>query len=96
MENNLVYHSSKKQGIKTLKPNKSTHGEEWVYATSTLEMSAVFLSGRGGDLTCQVGRENSSGKVYICERFQNAFDYRYKNRFVIVVCIEHIRSFVNI
>ena len=75
--NGYVYHSSKKQGLKVLKPNVSTHGENWVYATASLEMSAVFLSGRGGDLTCQVGRDDTTGKVFICERFKDAFEYRY-------------------
>ena len=77
--NNFVYHSSKNQGLKVLKPNISTHGKNWVYAATSLEMSAVFLSGRGGDLTCQVGRNSTTGKVFICERFKDAFEYRYND-----------------
>ena len=75
----FVYHSSIEQDLKVIKPNKSTHGENWIYATKTIEMSAVFLSGKGGDLTCQVGRDSTTGKVFICERFKDAFDYRYNN-----------------
>lgn len=75
----FVYHSSKEQDLKVIKPNKSTHGENWIYATTSIEMSAVFLSGKGGDLTCQVGRDSTTGKVFICERFQDSFDYRYNN-----------------
>ena len=78
-ENCLVYHSTIKEGLKVLSPNKSTHGNNWLYATTSLEMSAVFLSGRGGDLTCQVGRDPLTKKVYICERFKNSFEYRYDN-----------------
>lgn len=78
-KNKYVFHSSTKQNLKVLKPNKSTHDKDWIYATTTIEMSAVFLSGKGGDLTCQVGRDQKTGKVFICERFKDAFDYRYNN-----------------
>jgi len=73
----FVYHSSIIENLKTLIPNISTHNENWIYATTTIEMSAVFLSGKGGDLTCQVGRDHLTKKVFICERFKNAFNYRY-------------------
>lgn len=72
-----VYHGSSKRGLKVLKPSVSTHGESWVYATKDLVMSAVFLGREGGDLTCQVGR-NEDGTVYVTERFEGAFDMRYK------------------
>lgn len=75
----FVYHSSIKQNLKKLSPNISTHNENWIYATTSIEMSAVFLSGKGGDLTCQVGREILTNKVFICERFKDSFDYRYDN-----------------
>ena len=78
-DNNQVYHSSIIQGLKVLRPNTSTHGENWIYATTTIEMSAAFLSGKGGDLSCQVGRDISTGKIFICERFKDSFDYRYNN-----------------
>ncbi|MCL0099232.1 hypothetical protein M1O16_05320, partial [Dehalococcoidia bacterium] len=40
-------------------------------------MAALFLSGKGGDLTCAVGRDGDI--PYVCERFVGAFDYRYAN-----------------
>ncbi len=78
-EFDYVYHSSSRQNLKAIKPDKSTHDEKWIYATTSIEMSAVFLSGKGGDLTCQVGRDKVTGKVFICERFKNSFDFRYNN-----------------
>lgn len=72
-----VYHASSIKGLTLIKPSISTHGERWVYATKDIVMAALFLSNKGGDLTCAVGRED--GVPYICERFHGAFDYRYAN-----------------
>jgi len=72
-----VYHALETQGLTLIKPSFSTHGERWVYATKDIVMAALFLSGKGGDLTCAVGREGDI--PYVCERFVGAFDYRYAN-----------------
>lgn len=66
------------QGLKEIHPQQSTHQQDWVYATKDLAMSAVFLSGKGGDFTCSVGRDSQSNKVYICERYAGAFEFRYQ------------------
>jgi hypothetical protein len=76
----VVYHSSPTQGLNVITPNKSTHGQDWVYATKSIEMTAVFLSRYGGDFTCTPGWDNKQNKAYICERYQGAFDERYKNK----------------
>ena len=78
-ETRIVFNSSHIENFRAIIPNVSTHNENWVYATTTIEMSAVFLSGKGGDLTCQVGRDPLTNKVFICERFKNSFEYRYNN-----------------
>ena len=70
-----VYHASEGQGLTVIRPAVSTHGKEWVYAAKDLVMAALFLSGKGGDLTCAVGREE--GVPYVCERFAGAFKHRY-------------------
>ena len=72
-----VYHSSEIRGLTLLKRSVSTHGEKWVYATKDIVTAALFLSGKGGDLTCAVGRDGDI--PYVCERFVGAFDYRYAN-----------------
>ncbi len=77
---NRVYHGSKIQGLKTIEPSKSTHGKEWVYATVDPIMCALFLSGVGGDFTCQVGRDKATGLPYVCERFSGAFAFRYEGK----------------
>ena len=70
-----VYHASEVHGLKVIRPAVSTHGEKWVYAAKDLVMAALFLSGKGGDLTCAIGREG--GIPYVCERFAGAFEHRY-------------------
>lgn len=76
----IVYHSSQRQGLEVIEPKESTHGEKWVYATKDLAASAVFLSGIGGDFTCSIGRDPLADKIYVCERFAGALDYRYKGK----------------
>jgi hypothetical protein len=71
-----VYHSSQTQGLERIDPSESTHGC-WVYATRDLVMSAAFLGTLGGDFTCAIGRDETTGMPFICERFEGAFDLRY-------------------
>ncbi len=73
-----VYHASRVQGLKLIKPRRSTHGRPWVYATKDPVLAACFLGNRGGDFTCAVGRDPESGKPFICERFKGAFELRYR------------------
>jgi len=75
-----VYHSSKEQGMIKLIPQESTHGKKWVYACKDMVMAAVFLNRYLGDFSCSVGRDKETGKPYICERFENAFDLRYNSK----------------
>ena len=72
-----LYHASKLQGLSYISPRVSTHQKKWVYATEDPVMTSVFLGTKGGDLTCQVGRDKKSGLPYICERFEDAFEERY-------------------
>lgn len=72
-----VFHASPLQGLDKITPNKSSHGEEWVYATKDQDMCAVFLGRLGGDFTCSVGRDKESGLPYIVERFEGAFKKRF-------------------
>lgn len=72
-----VYHASRRQGLREIRPRRSTHGR-WVYATTDPVMAACFLGNLGGDFTCAVGRDPESGKPFICERFSGAFRLRYR------------------
>ncbi|MDQ7793993.1 MAG: hypothetical protein RDU89_06205 [bacterium] len=74
-----VYHASPVRGLTRIEARASTHGK-WVYATVDKVMAALFLSGAGGDLTCQVGRDGLTGRPYVCERLEGAFEHRYLGR----------------
>ncbi len=74
----FMYHASNQCFLKTLIPAKSTHGNAYVYATPSAALSALFLSGKGGDFTCAIGIDMETGLPYICERFEGALNYRYK------------------
>ncbi len=74
---NLVYHASKVQGLKEIKPHTSTHKKSWVYAAKKIEFAATKL-GDNFDFICQIGKENNKG--YIWERFEGALEYAYKNK----------------
>ena len=72
-----VYHGSSRSGLRVILPVVSTHGKPLVYACKDTIMAALFLSGRGGDLTCQLGRDRATSRPYLCERFAGAAEYRY-------------------
>lgn len=76
----FVYHSTVKMGLEVLTPTLSTHGKAYVYATKDLGTSALFLSGIGGDFTCAIGRDQKTQKIYVCERFEGAFELRYAQK----------------
>ena len=74
----VVYHASAESGLEKLAPCESTHRQPWVYATTELAISAIFLNHEGGDLSCSSGLSN--GEVYIYERWPGAFDARYEGK----------------
>lgn len=73
---NYVYHSSKTQGLLSIEPNISTHGESWVYAMQKPEYCLMFM-GNHSDLVNQTGFSN--GVPFIVERFENALQFAYKD-----------------
>lgn len=87
----IVYHASQQDGLSEIKPRKSTHQVPWVYATTEIALAALFLNHDGGDLSCATGLSN--GKIYIFERWDGAFDHRYKGRYGSIYLLpgEHFR-----
>ena len=74
----IVYHASNQAGLKALIPCKSTHRQSWVYATTDIAFSAIFLYDGAGDLCCSSGLSN--GGPYIYERWRGAFYDAYSGK----------------
>jgi hypothetical protein len=72
----IVFHSSKKQGLKVIEPRISTHENKWVYAADNISIAAMFL-GNNSDFICQTGLDDN--KPFIWERFEGAFKVAYMN-----------------
>ncbi len=71
----VVYHSSATGGLQVIEPRVGTHRKPWVYATTDMAISAIFLAHEGRDLSCASGLSN--GEVYLYERWPGAFRHRY-------------------
>lgn len=66
-----VYHGSNISNLKVIKRHKSTHKQNWVYATKSEAISTIFLSKKGNDLYYYLG--NDKDKVILVERKKNMF-----------------------
>ena len=74
---NYVYHASTERGLTVLNPNKSTHQEDWVYATPYLGIVATYL-GRWSDFDLGQGTCGPKGRIHLVERYKGAFEKVYK------------------
>lgn len=91
MDENVVFHASKTEGLKTLEPREGTHKKKWVYATRDIAFSAMFL-GENFDFVCQTGTEN--GKPCIYEQFQGALELAYAGQKGVIYTLDgkHFKS----
>lgn len=70
-----VYHGSSQQGLKTIKTNKSTHGNNWVYATLCKAISIIFISKKGNDLYYHLsGDGTKNNPIILVERKKGMFE----------------------
>lgn len=76
----IVYHRSKKHGIKRLEPRKSTHGV-YVYATPKKVLALNFSGRCGDDLTYDIGHFNTdkNGPWELVENIPGAFEKMFSN-----------------
>jgi hypothetical protein len=79
IEQPYVYHGSKNYGLSLLNPKEFSKGRLILSASLDPVLALLYASRTGGSFTCTVGREKSTGMVYICERAQNAFFERYRH-----------------
>lgn len=70
-----VYHGSKTQGLKKLEKRKSTHQQEWVYATPSKVVATIFISNGGNDFHYNLsGRGTEGSPIILVERKARMFD----------------------
>ena len=76
-----VYHSSEFGGLTEIKPKKSTHGIDYVYASKYKTISAIFLA-RWNDflITLLTDLSDNDLKIKLVERYPNAFAEIFKDK----------------
>ena len=69
----VFYHGSAKINLSMIKPNKSTHGKNYIYATKYRIIALLFLA-RWNDflLTLQTEIVDNKLKITLTERYENA------------------------
>lgn len=82
---NYVFHGSSIPNLEVIKPHKSTHMKEWVYATTSKAVATIFLSKTGSDLYYSLSGNGKEYPIVLVERkplmFKKIFDcdgYIYK------------------
>lgn len=68
-----VYHGSSLPNLKIIKPHKSTHKKEWVYATPSKALATIFLSKNGSDLNYSLGGNGLDRPIELVERKPGMF-----------------------
>lgn len=69
-----VYHGSPKSNLKKITKRKSTHRQEWVYATFSKAIATIFISNKAGDLNYYLGGKGTKEEpVILVERKENMF-----------------------
>ena len=68
-----VYHGSNIKDLKAIKPRKSTHGKEYVYASISKTIATIFLSSKGNDLYYYLGNPSIDEPTILVERKEGMF-----------------------
>ncbi len=84
-----VYHSSEFGGLTEIKPKKSTHGVDYVYASKYKTISAIFLA-RWNDflLTLLTDLRDNELNIKLVERYPNAFEEIFKEKSGYIYCLD--------
>lgn len=74
-----VYHGSNISNLKVIKPHKSTHLNDWVYATPSKAIATIFLSPLHSDYYYYLSGNGITSDVILVERkegmFKKIFNY---------------------
>ena len=77
----ILYHGSEQENLSVIKPNISTHGKKYVYATKYWNIALVFLS-RWNDFLLTLGTDivNNKLKITLVERHKNIVEKIYSKK----------------
>ena len=69
-----VYHGSQKSNLKIITKRKSTHQQDWVYATFSKAIATIFICNKASDLNYYLGGKGTEFEPFILvERKKNMF-----------------------
>lgn len=74
----MLYHVSSISGIKVLHPKKSSHGEAYVYAVSSI-VTGLLFGAKHDDFDFQL-TEGEGGKPIVYECYPSAFESIYRGK----------------
>ena len=77
----VYYHGSDQKNLSVIKPNISTHGKKYIYATKYRSIAILFLS-RWNDFLLTLGTAiiNNRLKIALVERYENAINDIYSKK----------------
>lgn len=75
-EKGYLFHGTDIANLKSIKPNKSGHKNEYIYATSDLAFATIFSARKGNSLVTMVIK-NKEGVPCLCERAEGIFNKLY-------------------
>ena len=85
-----VYHGSPNGNLKVLKPKKSTHLNNYVYATPNPAIALIFATENNGDLDFDLRVENS--KIIFTERRKDAFNEYNKSGYLYTLDAKNFKA----
>jgi hypothetical protein len=77
----ILYHGSDQKNLLVIKPNVSTHGKKYIYATKYRSIALLFLS-RWNDFLLTLGTDiiNDKLKITLVERYKNSIQEIYSEK----------------
>ena len=89
-----VYHGSSNGDLKVLKPQKSTHLKNYVYATESPIIALIFAAENHGDLSFDLTLKNN--KIILTERRKDAFAIYNKAGYLYTLKKDNFKKLDNI
>ena len=92
--NNIVYHGSSNGDLTVLKPHKSTHMNNYVYATSNPAIALIFSVENHGDLDFDL--RVVDGKIIFTERREGIFEKYNSSGYLYILDATNFKNMDNL